>query len=155
MNSKQSFQLSPLVELLGLEGHIEGGWHKELWKSSFTIPQSVLPEEYTGDRFAASSIYFLLHPGEASEWHVVHSDELWLWHTGGPLALTLGGDGEEPVEGEEIILGPDTANGQTFQGLVPGKHWQKARPIGSEPVLVTCIVAPGFHYDDFKMIERK
>lgn len=155
MNSDKSASLSPLVELLGLEGHIEGGWHKELWKSSFKIPQSVLPEEYTGDRFAASSIYFLLHPGESSEWHVVHSDELWLWHTGGPLALTLGGDGDQPVEGEEIVLGPDTANGQSFQGLVPGKHWQKARPLGDEPVLVTCIVAPGFHYDDFKLIERK
>lgn len=155
MNSNQPTSVSPLVELLGLERHIEGGWHKELWRSSFEIPQNVLPAEYTGDRFAASSIYFLLHPGEFSEWHAVHSDELWLWHTGGALALTLGGDGEEPVESEEIILGPDTANGQSFQGLVPGKYWQKARPIGDEPVLVSCIVAPGFHYDDFKMIERK
>lgn len=155
MNSNQPTSLSPLVELLGLEQHIEGGWHKELWESSFKIPQSVLPADYTGDRVAATSIYFLLHPGEFSEWHVVHSDELWLWHTGGALALTLGGNGEEPIEGEEIILGPDAANGQSFQGLVPGKYWQKARPIGDEPVLVSCIVAPGFHYDDFKLVERK
>lgn len=148
-------EISPLVAALELKPHVEGGWYKEIWKANFEIPQAVLGEPYSGPRFAASSIYFLLHPEEFSDWHTVHSDELWLWHSGSPLMLTLGGTGENPEVRKEIIVGGDVANGQHPQALVPATEWQMARPLGDEPVLVSCIVAPGFHYDDFKLIERK
>ncbi|WP_138494652.1 cupin domain-containing protein [Paenibacillus pinistramenti] len=146
--------LSPLVKAFDMEQHVEGGWFKELWKSSFEIPHEILKPKYSGARAAASSIYFLLHPGETSAWHVVLSDELWLYHSGGPLELTLGGSGDKPEEGEKIILGMDIENGQTPQALVPAGVWQSARPIGDEPVFVTCVVAPAFHYDDFSL-EKK
>jgi predicted cupin superfamily sugar epimerase len=145
---------SPLIEKLGLKPHIEGGWYRELWKASFEIPQAVLDPAYSGPRFAATSIYFLLHPDELSDWHVVLSDELWLWHSGSPLLLTLGGSGDTPEPGQEIVLGPDIDKGQHPQALVPANVWQSARPLGDEPVLVSCVVAPGFHYDDFKLINR-
>lgn len=148
-------ELSPLVEKLGLQPHVEGGWYKELWKASFTIPQETLGGDYSGPRFSASSIYFVLHPGEESAWHTVLSDELWLWHSGSPLLLTLGGDGEKPGAETEIIVGADVASGQRPQALVPARVWQKARPLGDEPVFVSCVVAPGFHYDDFKLIGQK
>ncbi|MBD0378950.1 cupin domain-containing protein [Paenibacillus sedimenti] len=145
-------QLSPLVQALDLKPHREGGWYKELWKASFEIPKDVLNDAYSGSRYAATSIYFLLHPDEYSEWHTVLSDELWLWHSGSPLVLTLGGTGEYPETAQEIILGPDVLNGQQPQALVPANVWQKAKPLGNEPVFVSCVVAPGFHYDDFKLI---
>lgn len=145
-------QLSPLVQALGLKQHREGGWYKELWKASFEIPQNVLGDAYSGPRFSATSIYFLLHPGEFSEWHTVLSDELWLWHSGSPLLLTLGGTAEQPTVKQEIILGPDVLKGQHAQALVPTHVWQSAKPLGDEPVFVSCVVAPGFHYDDFKLI---
>lgn len=104
--------LSPLVAALDLKPHPEGGWYKELWKASFEIPKEVLNEAYTGSRYAATSIYFVLHPEEFSEWHTVLSDELWLWHSGSPLLLTLGGTKDKPEETQEIILGPDVINGQ-------------------------------------------
>ncbi|WP_223068923.1 cupin domain-containing protein [Paenibacillus caui] len=148
-------QLSPLVKALNMERHIEGGWFKETWKSSFRIPHEVLKPKYSGARAAASSTYFLLHPGEVSAWHVVLSDELWLHHSGGPLELTLGGSGEQPEAGEKIILGMDVENGQIPMALVPANVWQTAKPIGNEPVFVTCVVAPAFHYDDFSMVEKK
>ncbi|MFF2092899.1 cupin domain-containing protein [Paenibacillus sp. NPDC058174] len=147
-------QLSPLVEALGLKPHVEGGWYKELWKASFEIPHQVLGEPYSGPRFAASSIYFLLHPDEFSDWHKVHSDELWLWHSGGPMKLTLGGTEDAPHTRQEIMLGGDVLNGQQPQALVPAGEWQMSHPLGDEPVFVSCVVAPGFHYDDFKLIER-
>lgn len=146
--------ISPLVKALDLQQHPEGGWYKELWKASFEIPQQVLGEAYSGPRFSATSIYFLLHPGEFSEWHTVLSDELWLWHSGSPLQLTLGGTGEQPGQEEHIILGPDVLNGQQPQALVPAHVWQKAKPLGDEPVFVSCVVAPGFHFDDFKLINK-
>jgi len=147
-------QKSPLVEALGLQAHPEGGWYKELWKASFEIPKEVLGAPYSGSRPAATSIYFLLHPDEFSEWHTVHSDELWLWHSGSPLLLVLGGTEDQPESRKEIIVGPDVASGQHLQALVPAGEWQMARPLGDEPVLVSCIVSPGFHFDDFRLIDR-
>lgn len=147
-------KLSPLVQALGLQPHVEGGWYKEIWKAPFDIPQQLLGAPYSGDRPAATSIYFLLHAEEFSDWHKVHSDELWLWHSGSPLLLTLGGTADKPDTREEIVLGADVLNGQQPQALVPRTEWQMAKPLGDEPVLVSCIVSPGFHYDDFKLIDR-
>lgn len=147
--------LSPLVDALQLQPHVEGGWFREMWKSSFEIPKGVLGPRYSGARASASSVYFLLHPGEVSAWHQVLSDELWLYHSGGPLELTLGGTGAGPEEGEKIVLGMDLEKGQTPQALVPASVWQTARPLSGEPTFVTCIVAPAFHYDDFKLIDSK
>jgi len=36
--------------------------------------------------------------GAESCWHSVRSDEMWLWHSGDPLALLLGGTGPEPAD---------------------------------------------------------
>lgn len=147
-------QLSPLVQTLGLKEHIEGGWYKEIWKAGFTIPQEVLGAPYSGPRFAASSIYFMLHPGEFSDWHKVYSDELWMWHSGSPLMLTLGGTEDAPETRKEIIVGPDVLAGHQPQALVPANEWQMSHLLGDEPVLVSCVVAPGFHYDDFQLIKK-
>lgn len=147
-------EISPLVELLGLQPHVEGGWYKRLWNSEFEIPQEVLGDSYSGPRHSASSIYFLLHADEISEWHTVLSDEIWLWHSGSPIVLSLGGSGDKPEDVKEVILGLDIAAGQQPQVVIPAGVWQAARPLGEEPVLVSCIVSPEFHFDDFKLIEK-
>lgn len=149
----QQPKLSPLVQALDLQPHVEGGWYREMWRASVEIPKDVLGPAYSSARAAASSVYFLLHPGEVSEWHTVLSDELWLFHSGGPLQLTLGRKGDKPEEQERIVLGMDIAAGQRPQALVPAGAWQTATPLTDEPVFVTCIVAPAFHFDDFKLID--
>jgi uncharacterized protein len=135
---------------LHLVPHPEGGWFKETWRSDITFS----PEGYPGPRPAATAIYFLLNPGEQSRWHVVRSDEIWLWHAGGPLSLRLGGIAETPDElgAVEFTLGVDLAAHQRPQVVVPGGVWQSAEPAGAEPVLVTCVVSPGFDFADFRMI---
>jgi predicted cupin superfamily sugar epimerase len=137
----------PLARLLGLEPHPEGGWFRETWRS----PVSLHPPGYGGPRSAATAVYFLLQPGEESRWHLVRSDELWLWHQGGPLELVTGGDGPRPSATPAVLLGPDLAAGQRPQALVPGGTWQRAAPAGPDPVLVTCVVAPGFDFADFRL----
>lgn len=139
---------SELVESLGLRAHVEGGWFRETWRS----PIEAVPEGYPGARAFATGIYYLLHPGEASRWHRVRSDELWLWHRGGPLRMRLGGDGPAPSDAEavEVVIGGGVEHGEQPQFLVPGGHWQSAEPAGDEPVLVTCVVAPGFAYEDYE-----
>ena len=137
-----------LAEQLNLTRHPEGGWYRETWRcaASFT------PDGYPGARPAATAIYFLLTPGEESRWHVVRSDEIWLWHAGGPLTLRMGGNGAYPsADVAEPVLGPDVAARHRPQVVVPGGVWQSAAPAGAEPALVSCIVAPGFDFADFRL----
>jgi predicted cupin superfamily sugar epimerase len=130
-----------LAELLDLAAHPEGGWYRQTWRSAVEFT----PDGYPGSRAAATAIYFALHPGEQSAPHLVRSDELWFWHSGGSLALTVGV--------RTVLLGPDLIAGERPQTLVPGGTWQSARPAGTEPVLVSCVVAPGFDFADFQLAE--
>jgi predicted cupin superfamily sugar epimerase len=109
---------------------------------------------YDGERATATAIYFLLNPGERSEWHVVRSDELWLWHSGGPLTLWLGGsDPAAPSTAPTTLtLGIDVDAAEQPQLLVPAGVWQAAEPGGAHPVLVSCIVSPGFDFADFRLL---
>ncbi|MFC4009842.1 cupin domain-containing protein [Nonomuraea purpurea] len=127
----------PIATALDLLPHPEGGWYRETWRS----PVDVHPDGYPGPRAAGTAIYFLLNPGEESVPHKVRSAEIWLWHRGGPLSLTIGD--------ETITLGPRVEDGEVPQAVVPGGVWQSARPAGTEPVLVSCVVAPGFDFADF------
>ena len=136
-----------LAEQLDLRPHPEGGWFRETWRSAVTFR----PDGYSGERSAATAIYFLLCPGEQSAWHVVRSDELWLWHAGGPLTLRLGGSEAEPAEAATVTLGGDVADGERPQAIVPGGTWQCAAPAGRAPALVSCVVAPGFDFADFRL----
>lgn len=134
------------AERLDLVPHPEGGWFRETWAAAPRFE----PPGYTGTRAAATAIYFLLPPGARSQWHTVASDEMWLWHNGGPLTLLLGGDGPGPEnDPQAITLGPDLTGGQHPQFLVPAGTWQSAFPAGAAEVLVSCVVAPGFDFADF------
>ncbi|WP_239094612.1 cupin domain-containing protein [Planotetraspora silvatica] len=142
-------QERPVVaEALGLLPHPEGGWFRETWRTSASFE----PPGYGGARQSATGIYFLLHPGEESVWHVVRSDEVWFWHRGGPLTLVLGGAGDRPGDERTVTLGPDVEHGQVPQALVPAGTWQAARPAGAEGVLVSCVVSPGFDFADFRAV---
>jgi len=135
----------PLAEQFDLQPHPEGGWYRETFRSATEIN----PDGYAGPRAAATAIYFLLNPGEESAWHVVTSDELWFFHSGGPLTLRLGGAAATPAETDVIVLG--VAAGQQPQVLIPAGVWQSAAPAGDEPVLVSCVVSPGFDFADFRL----
>ena len=138
----------PLAALLDLAPHPEGGWFRETWRSPLDLEG--LPG-YPGARGAGTAIYYLLGPGESSAWHRVRSAELWLWHRGGSLTLTLGGAGDSPGDAVQHILGGEVEAGEVPQLLVPPGVWQSARPSGDAEVLVSCVVVPGFDFADFEM----
>jgi len=127
-----------LIEQLGLERHPEGGWYRETYRQK--APGA--------GRGHATAIYYLLEAGDISRWHrVTDADELWVYHTGGALEITLSPDGERR---DEHRLGLDMAAGERPQVLVPAGCWQTARPL-SLFTLVTCIVAPAFLFESFEM----
>ena len=133
------------AEALDLLPHPEGGWFRETWRTSVPV------QAHGGERATATGIYFLLGPGEESMWHCVRSDEAWFWHRGGPLQLTLGGDGDRPGRGDTVLLGPEVEHGERPQAVVPGGVWQAARPASDREALVSCVVSPGFDYADFRV----
>jgi predicted cupin superfamily sugar epimerase len=133
---------------LGLEPHPEGGWYRQTYVS----PVTLRPDGYDGARATATLIYYLLEPGDRSAWHTVRSDEIWLWHHGGPLRLLTTDPGPAPGADPRLhMLGPDLAAGQLLQALVPGGAWQSAEPAGGHEVLVSCLVTPGFDFTDFTL----
>lgn len=126
---------------LDLQPHPEGGWYAETYRHPGTTVTAA------GTRSLGTAIYFLLLPGESSAWHRVLPDELWFHHRGGGLRLWIGDD---PDTATEHVLGSDLGAGQRPQLLVPGGQWQAARPV-DEAVLVSCVVVPGFDFDDFEL----
>lgn len=129
----------PLAEALDLQPHPEGGWYRQTWVS----PEPVtLPDGRV--RPTATLIYFLLPAGESSAWHRVTSDEVWIANQGA-VTLELGGTGERPDAPETV-----TVDEVEPQALVPARTWQRTVP-SPEDALVSCLVSPGFDFDDFEM----
>lgn len=135
-----------LAEALDLEAHPEGGWFRQTWRTTATVP----PSADRGERASATGILFVLGPGDESRWHRVRSDELWLWQRGTTLSLWIGGAGDRPDEhAAPVRLGPRVEDGEVCQALVPGGSWQRARSDPAGEALVSCVVSPGFSYEDF------
>lgn len=127
-----------LIEKLALTPHPEGGWFRFLWRAG------VEP----GKNDSCSCIYYLLQKGEISRWHRLSSSEIWCWHQGGSLEMTLGGDGSTPVAGLRLQSGPRVEQGEGFQLFAPAGQWQTTRVIDGDFVLVSCVVAPAFRDED-------
>lgn len=126
-----------IVRLLGLEPHPEGGHFRE------TFRDGPGPD----GRSRSTAIHYMLAEGEASHWHRVDAVEVWHFHAGAPLELRISIDGEGA---ETHRLGPDVANGERPQVVVPENAWQAARSLGAW-TLVSCTVAPGFRFEGFEM----
>jgi predicted cupin superfamily sugar epimerase len=130
-----------LIDRLGLQPHPEGGWYAETWRAPAA----------EGERAASTAIHFLLEAGQSSHWHRVDAAEIWLWHAGDPVLLSLSADDTGPAE--TVILGGDVLAGQYVQQVIPPHWWQAARPAGGPAgyALVSCVVAPGFEFDGFEL----
>lgn len=131
----------PRARALELEPHPEGGWYRRTWTAGDTI------DAHGGTRPAATMILFLLPVGESSAWHVVASDEIWLWHGPGDVAVQLGGTGTTPADGDVLLLSAENP-----QALVPAGVWQRTLPAETD-ALVSCVVSPGFSFDDFTLAD--
>lgn len=137
-----------LIERLQLAPHPEGGWFRETHRSDVVIGKDALPDGYPGDRAACTSILFLLEAGQRSANHKVRSEEIWLHQGGDDLELVI----QHDTDTEQMVhlgSGPNAVP----QAVVPPGAWQRARPLAGPHgyVLVGCVVAPGFDFEDFEM----
>lgn len=131
-----------IIERLELQPHPEGGWYRETWRG---------PAAPDG-RSAATAIHFLLEAGQKSHWHKVDAAEIWLFHAGDPLRLSLARSDAGPVR--HVLLGGDVPAGQAPQHIVEPHEWQAAEPapVGAAGYsLVSCVVVPGFEFGGFTL----
>jgi predicted cupin superfamily sugar epimerase len=126
-----------IIAALGLLQHPEGGWYREIHRSAAARNQ----------RAAVTSIYYLLKASEHSHWHRVDAEEIWHFHAGAALELSISSDG---VDSSSYRLGLNFAQGERPQIIVPKGAWQSARSLGTF-TLVGCTVAPGFEFSGFEM----
>jgi len=124
-----------IIDTLGLSPHPEGGHYRQTWVAE------------NDRRPSGTCIYFLLAQGEASHWHKVNATEIWLYHAGAPLILSLSPNDAGPAV--DHLLTPDLTAGAP-QIIVPMHHWQAARTTG-EYTLVSCTVSPGFQFEGFTL----
>ena len=125
-----------IIKKFDLKPHPEGGHYRETFRDTHKV----------NGRAASTAILFLLARGERSHWPRVDAVEIWHWHAGAPLKLSI-------VDGakEEIIqLGGDIHADEIPQVIVPARAWQAAESTG-DWTLVGCTVAPGFSFDGFEL----
>lgn len=140
MLSKQEW-----ISRLELEPHMEGGYFKQVEES-----QDV--GHYQGkERALYTSIYFLLDDTNPSHFHRLTADEVWYFHAGSPLTIhMIRDDGRY----ETHDLGLEISKGQSLHYCVP-KGTIFGSTVASGYALVSCLVAPGFDYEDFKLFSRQ
>lgn len=127
-----------IIKTLGMQPHPEGGWYVETWRD---------PAVTADGRSRGTAIYFLLEADQYSHWHRVDAAEIWHWHCGAPLVLSISADGHDA---EAHMLGPNLTQNQRPQCVVPAGHWQSAASVGAWS-LVGCTVSPGFEFDGFEL----
>ena len=141
------------IKVLELEKHPEGGWFKEVYRSAEEVAKEHLPERFSGSRHHSTSIYFLLTSDTFSAFHRIKSDELWHFYEGTKVTIYMI---DNAGNFSEISLGKDIENGELLQYAVPHGVWFGAKVNSADSFcLVGCTVAPGFHFDDFELGDRK
>lgn len=138
-----------IIEKYQLQKHPEGGYFKEVYRDDISLN---FDKKYDGDvRSLFTSIYFLLKEEEQSALHVIkNSTEIWYYHCGSPVQITL----IDPSAGmiEKIIIG-SPADGYHPQCIIPGNKWFGAECLDKKRYsFVSCTVAPGFDFRDFSLV---
>lgn len=142
-----------LIQQYQLLPHPEGGYYKETYRSSETIPAAALPARFNGNRSFSTAIYFLLEQGNFSAFHKIKSDECWHFYAGQTLLVhILHTNGEL----QTVKLGSNATEEELFQFVVPANCWFASEPApGTEFSLTGCTVAPGFDFADFELAKAE
>jgi predicted cupin superfamily sugar epimerase len=131
-----SSEADKLIALLQLAPHPEGGHYRETFRDG-------------EGRGHSSAIHFLLKAGEVSWWHRIDAAEVWHFHRGAALELSIAENGVVTKH----VLGAAIETGEQPQVVVPPGAWQMATSLG-DYTLVGCTVAPGFEFATFELAPR-
>jgi predicted cupin superfamily sugar epimerase len=147
-----SISVEEYVSLLSLKPHPEGGFFRETYRSSESIPASFLSDRFIESRNLSTSIYYLLDRESFSSFHRIKSDEIWHFYNGCGLYIY-----EIDKVGNYVThkLGNNLKEGFSFQITIKSESWFAAENINKlDYSLVGCTVAPGFDFNDFEIAKR-
>ena len=130
------------ITKLSLVEHVEGGYFSETYRATETMPTS----REGSDRAVMTSIYYLLTDDRpVDHLHRNQSDIMHYFHAGSAITYVLvDPDGNL----SKTKLGPNLAQEEVLQLLVPGGYWKAAVLETGEYGLIGEAVAPGFDYRD-------
>jgi len=135
-----------IINKLEMLPHPEGGYYKETYRSE---EQTINKEG--NKRNTSTAIYFLLENNNISRFHRIKSDELWFFHQGNAIEIVS-------IKNNKLVsitLGNDIDKGEVPQAVIPANVWfASSVKDGSGFGLVSCTVAPGFDFADFKMAKQ-
>lgn len=127
-----------------MQPHPEGGYFVETYRSAIKLSES--------GKAVATVIYFLLPSSETSSWHRIKSDEFWFYHSGSPIIV----HSIENNNYKAMVVGNDLEKGYVPQYLVPGGTVFGASVLEENSYsLVSCVVAPGFDFEDFELFSNE
>lgn len=139
-------RIAELVAQLDLRPHPEGGFYKEIYRSDLGVNTA------SGERSIMTSIYFLLTSENVSKFHQIKSDEMWFYHEGSPLTVHVIGENGQYESIKVGLAGEDNRPQQLVPaGVIFGSTVDELDSYS----LVSCVVAPGFNFEDFKLFSKE
>lgn len=124
-----------------LEEHPEGGFFTEVYTAS----------DKQDGRSKAGNIFFLLANNQLSHFHEIDCDEIWYYHEGCGMLITVLTD-----KGiERKLLGMNYEKGESPMVVIP-----KGYPFAAENLdangysFVSCTTIPKFDYSGFKLLTK-
>lgn len=141
------------ISKLELTPHPEGGFFKEVYRSTENILQVGLPARYNSERTFGTSIYFLLRGNDFSSFHKLKSDETWHFYDGCSITIYMI---DEEGNFSSTVLGKSFEENVLLQFTIPRNNWFAAKPNDDKSFsLVGCSVYPGFDFQDFELANRE
>ena len=136
----RSVTAEELVKRFGLTPHVEGGAFLEL------------DEPVKEGRAASGVIYYALDRGETSDFHVLDSDEYWLWHAGGTLEIwMISPDGALEIRNLGIREGAEPCVLVKAGVIFGARHAAD----DEECTFLSCVTVPRFSYETYRILSRE
>lgn len=133
-----------LITKYQLQQHPEGGWFHEEYTSPFT---DINERSYCG------SIYFLLKEDDISHFHVIDCDEIWYFHEGCGMKITMIDTNGKVAS---VSLGMNLENNEKPMVVLPKGVMFAAENLDAKSyTFVSCATTPKFNYAGFKLVREK
>jgi len=134
------------VKQLNLEPHPEGGYYRRIYESLQSM------DTPSGKRHSATAIHYLLEANDFSAWHKIKQDELWFYHAGATLTV-------HHIDPLGKIVSQQLGANDDMSITIAANTWFCAEITQSNSPqdysLVSCVVSPGFDFEDFELGHAK
>ncbi len=132
-----------LIESYALQAHPEGGYFSEVYTAPFM---------YSDTRETGGSIYFLLDQSDISHFHVIDCDEIWYYHEGCGMRITMIDSNGKVIYAD---LGMHLERNESAMVVIPKGVIFAAENLEKDGyTFVSCATTPQFQYQGFRLVKE-